>query len=41
VRHRPEVADHLRHLAAGDRGSFTFQPIGGRYAEILTFRPAR
>jgi S-adenosylmethionine-diacylgycerolhomoserine-N-methlytransferase len=41
VRHRPEVADHLRHLAAKDQGSFTFQPIGGRYAEILTFRPAR
>jgi S-adenosylmethionine-diacylgycerolhomoserine-N-methlytransferase len=41
VHHRPEVARHLRGLAADGRGAFTFQPVGGRYAEILTFRPAR
>lgn len=40
VRHRPEVARHLRELALADKGTFTFQPVARRYAEIMTFRPA-
>ena len=40
VRHRPEVSGHLRKLARADHGAFTFQPVGRRYAEILTFRLA-
>ena len=39
VQHRPEVGDHLRGLAGRGRGAFTFQPVGHRYAEIMTFRP--
>ncbi|HEX2524726.1 MAG TPA: class I SAM-dependent methyltransferase [Geminicoccus sp.] len=40
VRHRPEVAVHLRGLASAGRGSFGFQSVARRYAEIITFRPA-
>ncbi|WP_235031141.1 class I SAM-dependent methyltransferase, partial [Geminicoccus flavidas] len=40
VRHRPEVAHHLRTLAAADRGRFEHRPLAGRYAEIMRFWPA-